>query len=516
MDSIRPRNTVSKPLMQGNSGLDAILAKTYKSRLGTCFAISAQSTNLMSSGSDQRIRHVAIVLQSLDAVTSRGLLGQLPPAQSKLVRQAMVHLGTVTPQERAAAFQSMQGLLSAVNVRTERATTKESLSPAAALLASQQSVMNDQIELSIEARHQDRHEQDWQQGGPNAPHDAKSGSWQLMPAEALADILQGERPIVIATVINQVSVERATAIAQALPMQVAAATLAALPHLHLTDAAILRDIQLELERKIGQYQAPQKATAEGLSKLKAIVASMPESQQDSWTKAIAQSNPVLAAKLGWRPDTQLESSPSSTHSLGSKWSTATTTATTTAAVTAAVTKEISNPPTMPSSVVAVLEGVQPPETTHRVDRSRHASNKDIFDDSIILPFHPPAIATTEDSATELNPTVATKHPEAEFGKTAMDDLLQFSDKDFVAVLHASQPQTVLMALSGATKAFVARVERLMHPKDVKRLRKRLTSLGPLQLRDVDAAQTLIAQTAAKMLASGLVEATASVSFLAAA
>lgn len=506
MDSIRPRNTVSKPLMPGNSGLDAILAKTYKSRLGTCFAISAQSTNLMSSGSDQRIRHVAIVLQSLDADTSRGLLGQLPPAQSKLVRQAMVHLGTVTPQERAAAFQSMQGLLSAANVRTERVTTKESLSPAAAVLASQQSVMNDQIELSIEARHQERHEQDWQLGVQNATHDAKSGSWRLMPAEALADILQSERPIVIATVINQVSVERATAIAQALPMQVAAATLAALPHLHLTDEAILRDIQLELERKIGQYQAPKKATAEGLSKLKAIVASMPESQQDSWTKAIAQSNPVLATKLGWRQDTQLESSPSSTHSLGSKWST----------TTAAMTKEISNPPSMPSSVAAASEGFQQPETTHRIDRYRNASNEDIFDESIILPFHPPAIATTEPSATELNQTVAPKHPEAARGKTAMDDLLQFSDKDFVAVLHASEPQTVLMALSGATKVFVARVERLMHPKDVKRLRKRLTSLGPLQLRDVDAAQTLIAQTATKMLASGLVEATASVSFLAAA
>ena len=465
MDSIRPRNTVSKPLMLGNSGLDAILAKTYKSRLGTCFAVSAQSTNLMSSGSDQRIRHVAIVLQSLDAATSRGLLGQLPPAQSKLVRQAMVHLGTVTPQERAAAFQAMEGLLSAANVRAERAPTKESLSPAASLLASQQSVLNDQIELSTEARHQDRHDQDrhdqdWQLGVPNVTQDAKSGSWQLMPAEALADILQGERPIVIATVINQVSVVRATAIAQALPMPVAAATLAALPHLHLTDAAILRDIQLELERKIGQYQAPKKTNAEGLSKLTAIVASMPESQQDSWTKAIAQSNPVLAAKLGWGPDTV--------------------------------------------------------DTAYRVERSKQASNEDIFDDSILLPFQPPAVASTEASATELKQSVAIKHSEAGFGKTAMDDLLQLSDRDFVAVLHASQPQTVLMALSGATKAIVARVERLMPPKDVKRLRKRLTSLGPIQLRDVDAAQTLIAQTATKMLASGLVEPTASVSFLAAA
>ncbi|HUP77822.1 MAG TPA: hypothetical protein VM260_04605, partial [Pirellula sp.] len=254
----------------------------------------------MSNATDQRIRHVAIVLQSLEATTSRGLLDQLPPSQSQLVRQAMVRLGIVTPQEREAAFRSMQGLLSASGIRTERQASKESLSPAAALLASHQSALNDQIELSTEARHQEPQEQIWQTEVSNSSLSA--ASWQHMPAQAMADALQGERPIVIATVINQVSVERATAIAQALPMQVAAATLAALPHLHLTDPAILKDIQLELERKIGQYQAPKKTNAEGLSKLQAIVASMPVSQQNGWTYAIAKSNPVLAAKLGWNAD----------------------------------------------------------------------------------------------------------------------------------------------------------------------------------------------------------------------
>ena len=179
-------------------------------------------------------------------------------------------------------------------------------------------------------------------------------------------------------------------------------------------------------------------------------------------------------------------------------------------------KETSNPDFAPSSAVATFEGFQQPETSHRGDRSMEASKEYIFDDSIILPFHPPAIAKTEVFVTDLKQDIAPKQPEAGRGGTAMDDLLQFSDKDFVAVLHASPPQTVLMALSGATQAFVTRVERLMPPKDVKRLRKRLTSLGPIQLRDVDAAQARIAQTATKMLASGLVEETASVSFLAAA
>ena len=438
----------------------------------------------MSNASDQRIRHVAIVLQSLDAATSRGLLGQLPLAQSKLVRQAMVRLGTVTPHEREAAFRSMQGLLSATSIRTERQASKESLSPAAALLASQQSALNDQIELSTEARQQEQQEQqeqNWQVGVPNSSGAPSAASWQHMPAEALADALKGERPIVIATVINQVSVERATAIAQALPMQVASATLAALPHLHLTDPAILRDIQLELERKIGKYQAPKKTNAEGLSKLQAIVASMPASQQNGWTNAIAQSNPVLAAKLGWSSDLR---SPL--------------------------------PASNSSSPVTSREVPKPNESAPQAVRSGQANIEDIFDESMILPFHSPVIAPPETSATESKQTIAPKHSEGERSKTAIEDLLHFSDRDFVAILHACEPQTVLMALSGASKAFNSRVERLMPSKDVKRLRSRLTNLGPIQLRDVDAAQRRIDETAMKMLASGLVDATGSISFLAAA
>ena len=135
---------------------------------------------------------------------------------------------------------------------------------------------------------------------------------------------------------------------------------------------------------------------------------------------------------------------------------------------------------------------------------------------MILPFQTSAVDPAEASATESKPTIAPKLPEVERDKTAIEDLIHFSDRDFVAILHACEPQTVLMALSGSTKAFVSRVERLMPSKDVKRLRMRLTNLGPIRLRDVDAAQRRITERAMKMLASGQVDATGSVSFLAAA
>ena len=303
-----------------------------------------------------------------------------------------------------------------------------------------------------------------------------------MPPAALANILQGERPIVIATVLNQVSVERATVIVQALPIQVAAATLGALPHLYLTDPAILRDIQSEVERKIGQYQAPKLASEEGITKLQAIVANMPKGQQENWTRAIAQSNPVLASKLGWSSDARLPQSNSAVSNAG----------------------------------ISPTVGDSQKDASSKSNRSVESGMGDIFDDSMILPFPQQVSVLSKSDRTEMEQIDAPHLTNDTHRKPLLDDLLQFSDKDFVTVLHACQPQSVLLALSGATKAFVDRVERLMPAKDVKRLRDRLNSLGPIQLRDVDAAQTRIAEQGLKMLAKGEVGATASVSFTAAA
>ena len=133
---------------------------------------------------------------------------------------------------------------------------------------------------------------------------------------------------------------------------------------------------------------------------------------------------------------------------------------------------------------------------------------------MVLPFRPIAAeASIRKQRTAPEPAEETDEMPA---IPVLQDLLQFSDKDFVAVLHACEPQTVLLALSGASKPFIKRVEKLIPAKDVKRLRVRLSTLSPIQLREVDAAQKELANTALRMLESGEIGATASVSFTAAA
>ncbi len=442
----------------------------------------------------------------------------------------MVNLGSVSPQEREAAFESMQGLLEATGVRSaapKRTNTSamadDYSNPAAALLASQARQEADQVDLSsyaLQASATNGPQNAFGQAGvhlgnngsPTANHESGSfgggaNNWQHLPPDLLADILNGERPIVIATVINQVSVERATEIVQALPIAVAGATLAALPHLHLTDPAILRDIQQELERKIGQYEVPRQETAEGLAKLQAILAGMPASQIDIWTNSIAQSNPILASKLGWRT-----ASATATHR-----SIDTETGTTIKAM---------NNPVVPSPVASV-------GFVKSKSESVETWEGDVFDDSIVLPFSTAANANqatrgfpnkaesteTQDQREQTNrQTVAASKvaPAVETNQAPLERLSQLDDRDFVHVLHACQPNTVLLALSGASKDFVMRVERLVPAKDVKRLRARLNSMGQIQFRDVDAAQAFIADKAQELLSKGEIGALAVVAFTAAA
>jgi flagellar motor switch protein FliG len=312
------------------------------------------------------------------------------------------------------------------------------------------------------------------------------GSWSTIPVETLAEILKTERPIVIATVLNQVAVDRATAIVQLLPIQVAGATLAAIPHLHLTDPTILRDIEQELERKIGQHLPPQQATSQGLLKLQAILDGMPKSQKSIWENAISQSNPVLASKLGW-----------------------------------------SNTPTAKED--SILDPTEHHSKSLEPELVHQSFDEDVFDDSILLPFPNVSVHSQSGSSTAATAATTTAATNAANNDSAMrhltvgqprefsmDSLIRLSDRDFVTVLHACSPQVILLALSGAKRDFVLRVERLMPPKDVQRLRAKLIGLGPINLRDVDAAQTQIAETATNLQSMGKIGALETVSFTAAA
>lgn len=455
----------------------------------------------MSRESEQKIRHLAIVLQSLDAKTARSLLNQLPPPQNKAVKHAMANLGQVTAEEQKLAMASLGSVLASTSKGEPPTQRSNHTSPASELLAMRSSPGVDTVEISSSAMGQSAATPT----DPSIPRPSpqQDGPWSHVLPEDMVHILSKERPNVIATVINLVSVERATAILQLLPLKLASETLAALPHLHLADPEVLADIQSELQRKIGMYQRPRNASSEGLSKLQAIVQKMPSHQQPVWTQAIAQSDPTIAQRLGWQSIAP-ESYSMPTGLAGDAWTEPQSNA-----------GPMDGPTILPISTPLAGQNIQrkTPADAFRGTVANPADANSIAADllaTLPLNSHVEAINQLSSQTNKLQAT-STNSNESNF-----DQLLELSDEDLVAVLHSSEPRTVLLALSGASKRMMNRVERLMPSKDVKRLRTRLANIGVLSLRDVDAAQSSIVSLVHAKIEDGSISPLKTVSFTAAA
>ncbi|XZE46566.1 FliG C-terminal domain-containing protein [Pirellulaceae bacterium SH467] len=417
---------------------------------------------------DQRIRQVAIVLQSLDAGTARSLLGQLPPDMARLVKQAMTKLGTVSASERAQAMNDLQSMLQALNASTG---TKEAdaESPAAALLA--ESSSHDRIEWSTNAS---------TAGTASANSGAQHASgvteselpWLAWDPSALATFLANERPTVVATVLNQLSPERAKALLDHLPVETAGATLAAIPNLFLVDPSILTDILAEVEKKLPKQQpTTTTATIAGIAKLAAIIEQFQGNQKQAWLKTIATQNPDVAMQLGWNGPLPLSSESTSS--------------------------AISLTP-LPSISTATA----------------HNEASDIFESPRILSME----SHRKESNQPKHATVQEQEaaPDLYNPRRSLDELLPLSDGDLVTLLHSCERTDVLQSLRKASPAMIQRIERLIPRDDVKKFRDFLRRM-PLQSESESSrSQRTILEQSERLMASGRIAQLDSVSSLKAA
>ncbi|MCU0714577.1 MAG: hypothetical protein MUD03_00455 [Pirellula sp.] len=398
---------------------------------------------------DQRIRQVAIVLQSLDASTAKSLLGQLPPDMARLVKQAMTKLGTVSASERSQAMSDLQGLLHALpsNAPKKAASRRDIAadSPAAALLA--ESDRHDKIEWSSGAQHSGT--------TPNAATDVSGTGvieselpWLGWEPSSLATLLANERPTVIATVLNQLSPERAKALLDHLPVETAGATLAAIPNLFLVDPSILTDILNEVEKKLPRQQpTPTTATVAGIAKLAAIVEQFQGSQKQAWLKAIAAQNPDVAMQLGWSESEKLA---------------------------------------VESEAVATALATNEPNDIFEAPRilSIESHRKHKVESSIA-------------SSDEQGPAPEISKPDRSF-----DDLLRFQDGDLVTLLHSCDRTDVLQALKMSSPEMIQRIERLIPNQDIKKFRDFLRKMHVQEKAEWTRSQETILEQAERLMAAG--------------
>ena len=97
---------------------------------------------------------------------------------------------------------------------------------------------------------------------------------------------------------------------------------------------------------------------------------------------------------------------------------------------------------------------------------------------------------------------------AEAGETPplaeFEDLVRLDDAALARVFGAAEPETVLLALSGANRDLIDRIVRHLPSSAGRTLRRQLESLGPTRLRDIEVAQQQLAELAGQMCREGLI------------
>lgn len=457
----------------------------------------------MASDSDQKVRRVAIVLQSMDATTAKKLLSQFPDHVARDIKRTLATLGRVDPAERSAAMEELRGFMGAVSMPSGSggsgsAATRAS-SPAAQLLAASEGAL-DSLQISREALRQtaasptisqstspvDTHGHGSQQhrdfgGSPTnstgSPGLHPTEPWDDIAPASLAELLRNERGIVIATVINQLPVPVATAILQHLPVHTATEAMAHLPNLHRTDTKILDEILEEMKTKMRTMEHSKRMSQSGIEKLRAIVTNVPVDQQGIWTTALHQHAPELVRTLGPLSPTTSISSVTPVPSVGTISAASTTVAFSAADFNRTLLPSNAMPGPGQSNTIAGSLG----NGTHT--SSREAVSTDLTFSEAMRP-----------GARDIVPFPGNSRP-----LRSLDELLPLADADLVRVLHANDPEQVLLALSNASRKFRSRFERLIPAKELKRFRERLNQLQDVSLRDIDDASTDIVERADTMV-----------------
>lgn len=437
------------------------------------------------SSVDQRIRQVAIVMQSLDASTAKGLLSQLPPEIARSVRQMMTKLGSVSSRERAEAFDSLEGMLGAMMENVSDGNDSMD-SPASALL-SHSSGQLDRVEISSRGQMADAEAHSKTSSPVNdqpSIHQAEI-PWLSWDPATLATYLASERPAVIATVINQFSPERAKALLDHLPIQIASATLVALPHLTLSDPSILKDILAEVDKKLPKTPPVlTSVTVAGISKLEAIIAQFNETQRVAWLEAIASESEEVAMKLGWSPrrdaksDTQTLPTPSNT-TLG--------------------TPTVSNATLDPQ-----LNTVSASQTTTHPTPSPAIPDPDIFEDGVTIPIHRFREMDNTNAATMA----------LEISQKCLR-IATLEPNDLVTLLHACNRDDVVLMLKGSNDSLRKHVEQVVAPQDRKRFKHLIAGDSPAQ-HDVLLAISAICDKLDSLIIAGRINPIATSSILVAA
>lgn len=404
---------------------------------------------MAAAGSQHKIRQLAIVLSNIDGPAASRILASMPPQMTIAIRQQIQKLGAVSAVERDAAFEVLRPILNSASVvQNNRQPVREHFnanqSPAEQLLAGgfQQQDYADIAHVQIAS---DSYEQQQAVTKKSAPSELAI-NWNDATGKLWAELLQTERPILIATVVAHAPEDLACEILQELPSKVALDTLASMPKIGSTELAILTEIAGQLNERLQSLGQRSTTGGWGLQRAKGIVETLPPSIRQQWVKQLEHIDESVAREL-----TVLTPTDATDASFAS---------------------------------IQAGKGDQASASAPHLKIAEHT----LAADSMPETYSMGGSAGVEDTADNV----------VAFDAEDFESLLKLSRSNLAKIIRRCDPEVVLVALSGASRKWVARFESLVHPKAHDRLRQRLKTLATTPLKQVDEAQASVVAVAVEL------------------
>lgn len=438
-----------------------------------------------------KLRQIAILVSSVDAATARQLLLHLPTEAAKQVRAMSSQLGTISAEEKRKILAEFQRSATAAAVPQGR-NYQPPPSPTSGLEGSRgghdgpasAGFARTQPETPVATTNwAETANSELGQSGSNA-------AWTRLSIEALVHFVRSERAAVTAVVIGQLAPQVAVQVLQRLPPNVGNDVLHRLSRLQEIDPEAMAAIDDHLSRRLTEYQHHIESESENQRRIHALLAAAPSGLRQQWSQQLGmstgQSSESSADGAGMGAPA-VNYAEAANHAAGAATTesdllelggSVITTQQFASAAGSAGAGDVRNP----SESMAAQHAVE--------DRQAAASSVggssavgDPSDDGHILKF-------PQSETNTFHTTMDRSLTQIEFER-----ILELPPHALAALLTATESETVLLALAGASPEFMQRFYRMLDRADAKALKSSLQRIGSIQLRDVDEAQRRIVENA---------------------
>lgn len=225
------------------------------------------------------LRKAAVLIATLDTRSADALLDKMPPESASLVRQMIMDLDDISPDEQNAVIREF--------MRAGGQATQ---------------IEEDGVELSLGSSRDDRAEEFPSPAGVSIEPTARPFAFlREVRASALVRHLERQHPQLIAVVTAHLPPPQAAELVKQLPPRTQADVLRRVAELDLADQEVLADLERELERLLADELRANRNRQAGLATLTTILDAAGEGKRELWHN-LSQHHQDLAARIPERAD----------------------------------------------------------------------------------------------------------------------------------------------------------------------------------------------------------------------